>query len=54
MLITFTFWNLLIVFNFFPPVPYGGQSAFVGPLYAPTDPSTIPHRVDFGSDFYAR
>jgi len=54
MTITLIFFNLSIVLQFFSPVPYGGQSAFVGPLYAPTDPSTVPHRVDLGSDFYTR
>ena len=54
MTITLIFFNLSIVLQFFSPVPYGGQSTFVGPIYQPTNPADVPHRTDQGSDFYAR
>jgi hypothetical protein len=54
MTITLIFFNLSIVLQFFTPVPYGGHSTFVGPIYQPTNPADWAHRADLGSDFYAR
>lgn len=54
MIITLYFFNLLILFSFPAPGRHYGHSSFVGPIYQPTDPSTIPHRVEFPPDQFAR